>query len=224
MLAVLLCGCGATPPEGRDGQFPPISTGATASVATCYLPPPYDTNPAQYKQNANNFVGAADGLVVDTQFCSPLWATFTDGAVVTCVATDDPGDTDECVLRERAVKKYVDSKKAVDNVKPNLRVHLKALSGVINVDVSADGKSYGFLGFIVKDNEKMFVPANTDTDCIARLTTLSSGFYADLYLDRCLTTTKAREVSYLKLTQNLKKPGYAKIDAVEALTFKKRVK
>ena len=223
-LAALLCGCGATPPDHRDGQISGGSTGGYASVATCYLPPPFDSNPAQYKQNPNHAIAAPDTHVVDTQFCSPLWATFTDGVAVTCVATDAPNDADECVLRERAVKQYTDSQKAIDNVKPNIRLHLKSLSGLLNVDVSADGKTYSFLGFVVKDNEKMFAPANTDSDCFAKVTTHASGISADLYLDRCLTTGRAKEVSHLKLTQNVTKPGYAKIDAIEALTFRQRVK
>ncbi len=222
----LLVGCQAEPPGYRDGQLPSGSTGAYLSIATCNLPP--GTSP-QYKQNPNHAIAAPDGLVVDTQFCFPLWATFTDGAVVPCVSTPAPNDNDECDQREAAVKQYVDpkNKKAIDNVKPNLRVHLKTLTGMINVDVSADGKSYGFLGFIDKDNERSLAPANTDFDCFAKLTTHASGIYADLYLDRCLTTSRANEVSYLKLTQhtiNNVIKGYARIDAVEALTFRKSVK
>ena len=224
MLAVLWAGCTATPPVHRDGQIPGGSSGPYVSVAVCYLPAPYDKDPTTYSQVPLNAVGAVDGRVVDTQFCSPLAATFTDGLLVACVATDNPNDTDECDIRTNNIKQYVASKKTIDNVKPNLRVHLTSLSGLINVDVSSDGKSFGFLGFIVNDNEKMYAPANTDSDCFAKLTSHSTGIYADLYLDRCLTTSRAQEVAYLKFTQNVKKPGYARIDAIEARTFKKGVK
>lgn len=233
----LLGGCTATPPGHPDGAPSVVTPERYPSVATCSYTPACDLDkPACLKlSQADHVVGAPDNKSIDTQFCSHVITTFTEGSLVTCREHPNPAvKNDECDVRAKLVAEYVksveDNKKSggkvpvVDRVPPNLRIHLLQLEGLVAVEVSADGVSYGFLGYLKRPQDNYAKLKDVKPDCFARLRQVGSTIQADLYMDRCLTTTRARDVNYIKLTKDPEKSitGYARIDAIEALTFKKR--
>ena len=166
-LVVCGAGCQADPPQPKPGQLPGATTGRYVSVATCNLPDQYSRLPAdkrkQLLQDPKWATGQPDGWSVDSQFCSPLWATFTNGVTLPCVSKAD------CEKRNLQIKEYLDSNKAKDNVRPNLVVQMNKLGGLLNVDVSSDGVNYGFLGFIAQRADRAYAGASVDIDCFAKL-------------------------------------------------------
>ena len=76
---LLLVGCGASPPPGRDlrGQEWK-STGAFASLARCTSGIP----PCPGSSCAENAVGPSDGKTVDLRACATLDLVFTGGTIL----------------------------------------------------------------------------------------------------------------------------------------------